>query len=206
MLLLAGLHPWLVPPYISSLLSHDSGGYWDQHPPSRGQVSVIPSCTKLLGTSLRGIGEISVLHCNAFCCCLVGKSCLTVTPWTIACQTPLSMGFSRWEYWSRLSFLTPGYLCSPAIEPMSPASLALAGGFFTAELPWKPATTGDNVFCYLVNRFSWGSKQALGWSWMTWLVWVGGKPGAISCVDVLWGRKYYWACPISTPDQRSITE
>ena len=40
---------------------------------------------------------------------LVAKSCLTlVTPWTVACQAPLSMGFSRLEYWSGLPFPSPG--------------------------------------------------------------------------------------------------
>ena len=39
----------------------------------------------------------------------VTKSCLTLaTPWTVACQAPLSMGFSRQEYWSGLSFPSPG--------------------------------------------------------------------------------------------------
>ena len=53
---------------------------------------------------------------------LVAKLCLTlVTPWTVACQAPLSMGFSRQEYWSGLSFLSPGDLSDPGIEPWSPA-------------------------------------------------------------------------------------
>ena len=48
---------------------------------------------------------------NDGCGCLVTKSCWTLTtPWTIACQTPLSMGFSRQEYWSGLSFPSPGLL------------------------------------------------------------------------------------------------
>ena len=51
---------------------------------------------------------------------LVAKSCLTlVTPWTVACQTPLSMEFSRQEYWSGLSFPSPGDLPNPGIEPRS---------------------------------------------------------------------------------------
>jgi len=50
-----------------------------------------------------------------------------VTPWTIACKPPLSMGFPRQEYWSWLPFPFPGDL-DPGIEPESPA---LAGGFFT---------------------------------------------------------------------------
>ena len=54
-------------------------------------------------------------------------------PWIIACQTPLSMGFSRQEYWSGLPFPAPGDISNPGIEPMSPSSPALASGFFTTE-------------------------------------------------------------------------
>ena len=46
---------------------------------------------------------------------------LFVTPWTIAYQAPLSMGFSRQEYWSGLLFPSPGNLPDPGIEPGSPA-------------------------------------------------------------------------------------
>ena len=53
------------------------------------------------------------------------------SPWAVACQAPLSMGFSREEYWSGLPFLSPGDLPDPGIEPTSLASPALAGGFFT---------------------------------------------------------------------------
>ena len=45
---------------------------------------------------------------------------LLVTPWTVAYQAPLSMGFSRQEYWSGLPFLCPGDLPDPGIEPGSP--------------------------------------------------------------------------------------
>ena len=44
-----------------------------------------------------------------------------VTPWTVACQGPLFIGFSRQKYWSGLSFPSPGDLPNPAIEPWSPA-------------------------------------------------------------------------------------
>ena len=47
---------------------------------------------------------------------------LFATPWTIAYQAPLSMGFSRQEYWSGLPFPSPGDLPDPRIEPGSPAS------------------------------------------------------------------------------------
>ena len=57
-----------------------------------------------------------------------------VTPWTAAGLAPLSMGFSRQEYWSVLLFPPPGDLPDPGIELVSPA---LAGGFFTTEPPKK---------------------------------------------------------------------
>ena len=61
--------------------------------------------------------------------------CLTlVAPWTVACQVPLSMGFSKQEYWSELPFPSPGDLPDPGIKLTSPA---LAGRFFTAEPPGK---------------------------------------------------------------------
>ena len=52
---------------------------------------------------------------------LVAKLCPTLmTLWTLACQFPLSMGFSRQEYWSGLPFPSPGDLPNPGIEPGSP--------------------------------------------------------------------------------------
>ena len=54
-----------------------------------------------------------------------------MTSWTVARQAPLSMEFSRQEYWSGLSFPTPGDLPYPGIEPESLACPTLAGGFFT---------------------------------------------------------------------------
>ena len=52
---------------------------------------------------------------------LVAKSCPTLaTPWTVACQAPLSMGFSRQEYWSGLPFTSLGDLPNPGIKPGSP--------------------------------------------------------------------------------------
>ena len=52
----------------------------------------------------------------------VAQSCLTfATPWTAAYQAPLSVGFSRQEYWSGLPFPSPGELPDPGIKPGSPA-------------------------------------------------------------------------------------
>ena len=50
------------------------------------------------------------------------------TPWTVACQIPLSLGFPTQDYWSGLPFCPPGDLPGPGIEPVSPV---LTGGFFT---------------------------------------------------------------------------
>ena len=58
----------------------------------------------------------------SFSCWLVSKSCLTlVTPWTVAHQAPLSVGFPRKEYWSGLPFPPAGHIPDPGIEPRSPA-------------------------------------------------------------------------------------
>ena len=58
-----------------------------------------------------------------------------VAPWTVACQTPLSMGFPRQEHQSEVPFPPPRDSPHPRIEPASPP---LAGGFFTASATWEP--------------------------------------------------------------------
>ena len=57
-----------------------------------------------------------------------------VTPWTVACQAPLSMEFPRQDYWGGLPFPSPWDLPDPGIEPMSPA---LAGKFFAVSGTWE---------------------------------------------------------------------
>ena len=61
---------------------------------------------------------------------------LFVTPWTVAYQASLSMGFSRQEYWSGLPFPSPGDLPDPGIEPGSPA---LEADALTSEPQGKPS-------------------------------------------------------------------
>ena len=60
---------------------------------------------------------------------------LFVTPWTVAHQAPLSVGFSRQEYWSGLLFSSPGDLPNPRIEPRSPT---LQADSLTSEPPGMP--------------------------------------------------------------------
>ena len=55
----------------------------------------------------------------------------SVTPWMVDCQAPLSMGFSRQEYWTGLPCPSPGDLPHSGMEPTSPESPALAGGFLS---------------------------------------------------------------------------
>ena len=70
------------------------------------------------------------MHAQSLC-----RVQLSATPWTVAHQAPLSMGFSRQDYWSGLPFPSPGDLPDPGIQPTSPA---LAGGFLTTVPPGKP--------------------------------------------------------------------
>ena len=68
---------------------------------------------------------------------------LFATPWTVTYQAPLSMGFSRQEYWSGLPFPSPGDLPDPGTEPVSPALQADA---LTSEPPGKPTINcKDNI-------------------------------------------------------------
>ena len=66
---------------------------------------------------------------------------LFVTPWNVACQAPLSMGFFRQEYWSGLPGAPPGDLPNSGIEPASLMSPALAGTFFTISTTWEALLT-----------------------------------------------------------------
>ena len=70
--------------------------------------------------------------------CALSHVQLFATPWTVAHQAPLSMEFSRQEYWRGYHFLLED-LPYPGIEPMSLASLKLAGGFFTTAPLGKPS-------------------------------------------------------------------
>ena len=66
---------------------------------------------------------------------------LFVTPWTVAPQAPLSMGFSRQEYWRGLPCPPPGDLPDPGIESASLTSPLLAGEFFTTSATWEAPCT-----------------------------------------------------------------
>jgi len=74
-----------------------------------------------------------------------------VTPWTVAHQAPLSMGFSRQEYWSGLPCLLPGDPPNPGIKPASPALQADS----LAETPGRPLLDASNVVFKSWQQFGW---------------------------------------------------
>ena len=89
-----------------------------------------------------------------------------VTLWTVAHQAPLSMGFSRQEYWSGLPCPPLGDVPYPGVKPVSPASPALAGGFFTTE-PSGILAGGKNIVhkLFVITFECYTSISDLPW-WM----------------------------------------
>ena len=79
---------------------------------------------------------------------------LFVTPWTVALQAPLSMGFSRPEYWSGLPCPPPGDLPDPGIKPGSPV---LAGRFFTMSHQGSPEISLE--ISKFMNQHSWAARR-----------------------------------------------
>ena len=110
---------------------------------------------------------------------LVAKSCLTLaTPWTVACQAPLSMEFSRQEYWSGLPFPSPGDLPNPGIELGSPA---LQANSLPTEL-WGKLFLYHFLNPYMVVLIFWLYKQVvvvIVWSlshvWLFVTLWTACK-------------------------------
>ena len=72
---------------------------------------------------------------------MLSHAWLLATPWTVACQAPLSMEFSRQEYWSGLPFPSPGDIPNPGIKYRSPA---LKTDSLPSEPPGKPKTLNKN--------------------------------------------------------------
>ena len=95
---------------------------------------------------------------------------LFVTLWTIVPQAPLYMEFSRQEYWTELSFPSPGDLPDPGIEPVSLTTPALADGFFATVPPEKPLLVNHqwrrqwHPTPVLLPRKSHGRRSMVGYS------------------------------------------
>ena len=112
------------------------------------------------------------------------------TPWTIAHQAPLSMGFSRQEYWSGLPCPPTGDFPNPGIKPTSLMSPALAGDFFTTSATWKTHYKCELCFfktcIYLVlaalglHCYMWVFSSCSEWEFL--FLWLMGLSwGGLSC-------------------------
>ena len=98
---------------------------------------------KFLLWSLK-LGPLKMCVCVCVCVCTCSLSCVQVfvTPWTIAHQAPLPMGFPRWEYWVACHFLLQGIFSTQELNPLSPTSPALQVDF----LPDEPLGKHEDQF------------------------------------------------------------
>ena len=112
-----------------------------------------------------------VFVCFIFCCalhcmCMLCHVPFFATPWTVACQASLSMEVSRQECWSGLPFPAPRDIPHPGIDPVSLASPALAGRFFTTE-PFVSSITRDQTHTPCIPALEvwslnhWTAREAL---------------------------------------------
>ena len=92
--------------------------------------------------------SVGLSPCVLCCAYTLSHGWLFVTPQTVVCQAPLSMGFSRQEHWSGLPFPSPWDLPDPGIEPVSPVSLALTSGFFTTRATWEAPSVYIYSLCF----------------------------------------------------------
>ena len=107
----------------------------------------LPGTTCLSPAATRK-GELVLPSLTIDCTCVL--SCfshfqLFATLWTVAHKAPLSMEFSRQEYWSGLPFPFPGDLPDPVIEPTSPATPASAGTFFIFQAAWDYQDSSQEI-------------------------------------------------------------
>ena len=118
--------------------------------PLVGEKRLFPTINMLGATSQRLFDELHLR--NAWVLSRFSHVWLFRTPSTIAHQAPLSMEFSRQEYWNGLPFPSPGELPNPVIEPMSLMSAALAGRFFTTSSTWGVPLRNELLFNIYVQK------------------------------------------------------
>ena len=95
---------------------------------------------------------------------------LFVTLWTVAHKVPLSVGFSRQEYWSGLPCPPPGDLLHSESKPSSPASSALQADFLPTEPLGKPRFNSYNIL-NLVSHIKRKNRIFFHWEWSGVLFW-----------------------------------
>ena len=120
------------------------------------------------GRDVAAYSQSSDLRTRLHACMLscFSRVWLFVTLWAAALQAPLSMGFSRQEYWSGLPCLPPGDLPNPGIKPESLKFPTLAGGFFTTGATWEvlasmepshgSALGGEHLMLQWSKEWRWG--------------------------------------------------
>ena len=126
---------------------------------------------------------------------------LFATLWTVACQAPLSMGFSRQEYWRELPFPPP----DPGIQPTSLMSPALAGRFFTTNANWWAPETclSESESRSVVSDSLWphglyglwnspGQNTGVGSPSLLQVIFPtqGSNPGLLHCSQILYQLSY----------------
>ena len=124
---------------------------------------------------------------------------LFVASWTVVRQAPLPMEFSRQEFWSGLPFPFPVDLPDPGVEPSSPVSPALTGGFFTSSATWEAPYCEYDVFSHYGFDFHFPNDL---WCWYLCLInpfmclWIIYITGEMSIKILLSIEKkfmlYYW--------------
>ena len=113
-------------------------------------------------------------------------SSVFATPWTVARQAPLSLGFSRPEYWTRLPFPSPGDHHNPGTEPVTLVSSALVRGFFTTEPSGKPKVVRRSwSMSFLTHLPEKRSNSFDGWDWEKELRWCLSAPSSVS-FECIW--------------------
>ena len=116
------------------------------------------------------IATIPYLHCHSSgssvpaCVCVCSIMSDFATPWSVAHQVPLSMEFSRQEYWSVLPFPPLGDLPDTGIKPASLVSPALAGRFFTTLPPGRPSSVPAR-HVYAASGFLGGTSHQQPGQW-----------------------------------------
>ena len=131
----------------SSSIHTQAEGNWDLRNDGVGQKSQVWGTLLLCyiyHIAIHLAQAAILLNIYWWCCVVLSCVWLSVIPWTKASQAPLSMGFPRQEFWSRLPFPSPGDLPDPGIEPASLSSPALGARFFISCTTWKTPTCQSN--------------------------------------------------------------
>ena len=134
-------------------------------------------------------------------CMLSCFSCvqLFVTPWTIACQALLSVGFFRQEYWSGLPCPPSGDLSDPGIELLSLTSPALVGGFFTTSTTWAIEWSINYHKAFHVLK-----SISVHYKWSNiWAAWIVFKKRKKKFANILKSGRFYLKIWISGSSYKS---